>query len=118
MSVLSVATSDDLSAAESVVWVMTVLVVLVTAESVVSVTEVLVVVASESVITAIVGSLELVKNEKYVATAILDVAASDTCSEKLHLQSYLEMLWSETGYFGLLGNNLILFIILLYLIER
>ena len=28
------------------------------------------------------------------------------------------MLWSETGYFGLLGNNYILFIILLYLIER
>ena len=26
------------------------------------------------------------------------------------------MLWSETGYFGLLGNNIILFIILLYLI--
>ena len=40
------------------------------------------------------------------------------CSKKLHLQSYLEMLWSETGYFGLLGNNFILFIILLYLIER
>ena len=36
------------------------------------------------------------------------------CSKKLHLQSYLEMLWSEMGYFGLLGNNLILFIILLY----
>ena len=27
------------------------------------------------------------------------------CSEKLHLQSYLEMLWSKTGYFGLLGNK-------------
>ena len=40
------------------------------------------------------------------------------CSKKLHLQSYLEILWSETGYFGLLGKNLILFIILLYLIER
>ena len=40
-----------------------------------------------------------------------------SCSKKLHLQSYLEMLWSETVYFGLLGNNLILFIILLYLIE-
>ena len=40
------------------------------------------------------------------------------CSEKLHLQSYLEMLWSKTGYFGLLGNNYILFIILLYLIKR
>ena len=26
------------------------------------------------------------------------------CSEKLHLQSYLEMLWFETGYFGLLGT--------------
>ena len=40
------------------------------------------------------------------------------CSKKLHLQYYLEMLWSETGYFGLLGKNLILFIILLYIIER
>ena len=40
------------------------------------------------------------------------------CSEKLHLQSYLDMLWSKTVYFGLLGNNLIMFIILLYLIER
>ena len=39
------------------------------------------------------------------------------CSDKLHLLSYLEMLWSETGYFGLLGDNYILFIILLYLIE-
>ena len=39
------------------------------------------------------------------------------CSEQLHLQSYLEMLWSETGYFGLLGNNHILFIILLHLIK-
>ena len=28
------------------------------------------------------------------------------CSEKLHLQLYLEMLWSETGYFGLLGKIL------------
>ena len=43
---------------------------------------------------------------------------AEYCSEKLHLQSYLEMLWSETGCFGLLGNNIILFIILLYLIER
>ena len=40
------------------------------------------------------------------------------CSEKLHLQSYLEMIWSKTGYFGLLGNNYILLIILLYIIER
>ena len=40
------------------------------------------------------------------------------CGEKLHLQSYLEMLWSETGYFGLSGNNLILFNILLYFIEN
>ena len=30
----------------------------------------------------------------------------------------LEMLWSETGYFGLLGNKHSLYIILLYLIER
>ena len=30
----------------------------------------------------------------------------------------LEMLWSETGYFGLLGNKHGLYIILLYLIER
>ena len=29
------------------------------------------------------------------------------CSEKLHLRSYLEMLWSEIGYFGLLGNTYI-----------
>ena len=42
----------------------------------------------------------------------------ESCSEKLHLQSYLEMIWSKTGYFGLLGNNIILFIILLDLIER
>ena len=43
--------------------------------------------------------------------------ASCFCSDKLHLQYYLEMLWSEMGYFGLLGNTIILFIILLYLIE-
>ena len=40
------------------------------------------------------------------------------CSEKLHLQSYLEMLGSKTGCFGILGNNIILVIILLDLIER
>ena len=40
------------------------------------------------------------------------------CSEKLHLQSYLEILWSETGYFGLLGNKHSLYIILSYLIDR
>ena len=40
------------------------------------------------------------------------------CSKKLHLQSYLEMIWSKTGCFGLLGNNIILVIILLDLIER
>ena len=40
------------------------------------------------------------------------------CSDKLHPQSYLEMLWSKTGYFGFLGNKHILYIILLYLIER
>ena len=40
------------------------------------------------------------------------------CSEKLHLQSYLEILESKTGYFGLLGNNIILVIILLDLIKR
>ena len=39
------------------------------------------------------------------------------CSKKIHLRSYLETLWPKTGYFGLLGNNHILFIILLYLIE-
>ena len=33
----------------------------------------------------------------------------DVCSEKLHLRFYLEMLWSKTGYFGLLGNSYILF---------
>ena len=27
------------------------------------------------------------------------------CSKKLNLRSYLEMLWSETGYFGLLGKQ-------------
>ena len=36
------------------------------------------------------------------------------CSEKLHLQSYLEILWSETGYFGLLG--IILYCLLSYYI--
>ena len=40
------------------------------------------------------------------------------CSKKLYLQSYLEILWSETGYFGLLDNDIILVIILLDLIER
>ena len=39
------------------------------------------------------------------------------CRKKLHLRSYLETVWSETGYFGLLGNNCILFIVLLYIIE-
>ena len=39
-------------------------------------------------------------------------------SEKLHHQSYLDMLGSKTGCFGLLGNNIILVIILLDLIER
>ena len=27
------------------------------------------------------------------------------CSDKLHPQSYSDMLWSKTGYLGLLGNN-------------
>ena len=31
----------------------------------------------------------------------------ERCSDKLHLQSYLEILWSKTGYFGLLGKNYI-----------
>ena len=39
------------------------------------------------------------------------------CNKKIHLQSYLETLWSETGYFGVLGNNHILLIILLYIIK-
>ena len=39
------------------------------------------------------------------------------CSENLHLWYYLDTVWSETGYFGLLGNNHILFIILLYIIK-
>ena len=39
------------------------------------------------------------------------------CSKKIHLWSYLETLWSKTGYFGLLGNNNILLIVLLYIIE-
>ena len=47
-----------------------------------------------------------------------NIKNSRRCSEKLHLLSYLEMLWSETGYFGLLGNNIVLFIILLGIIER
>ena len=34
------------------------------------------------------------------------------------LSLILDMLWSETGYFGLLRNKHILYIILLYLIER
>ena len=33
----------------------------------------------------------------------------DSCSKKLHIQSYLEMLWSKTEYFGLLGNNQIFY---------
>ena len=47
-----------------------------------------------------------------------DEEGESRCSEKLHLWSYLETVWFKTGYFGLLGNNHILFIILLYLIER
>ena len=43
---------------------------------------------------------------------------NNICSEKLPLQSYLEMLGSKTECFGLLGNNIILVIILLDLIER
>ena len=51
------------------------------------------------------------------STAPLTVETTPTlCIKKLHLWSYLETLWSETGYFGLLGYNHILFIILLYLI--
>ena len=38
-------------------------------------------------------------------------------SKKIHLWSNLDTLWAKTGYFGLLGNNHILFIILSYLIE-
>ena len=38
------------------------------------------------------------------------------CSKKWHLLSYLEMLCSKKGHFGLLWNTYILFIILLYLI--
>ena len=49
--------------------------------------------------------------------AVEEETTSD-CSEKLHLQSYLEMLWSKTGYLRLLGNRHILYIILLYLMER
>ena len=30
---------------------------------------------------------------------------SERCREKLHLQYYLEMLWSKMVYFGLLGDN-------------
>ena len=47
----------------------------------------------------------------------LELTYMGICSKKLHLQSYVEMLCSKTGYFGLLGNNHILFIILLYIIK-
>ena len=46
-----------------------------------------------------------------------DEEGESRCSEKLHLWSYLETVWFKTRYFGLLGNNHILFIILLYFIE-
>ena len=36
------------------------------------------------------------------------------CSDKLHLRYYLETLWSETVYFGLLGNNHIFFNPIIY----
>ena len=39
-------------------------------------------------------------------------------SKKLHVESYLDMLWSKIGYFGLLEDTYNLFNILLYLIER
>ena len=42
---------------------------------------------------------------KYNAWKVLYFIVTYTCSNKLHLWYYLEMLWSKTGYFGLLGNN-------------
>ena len=47
---------------------------------------------------------------------LIDYEIGSPCSEKLDLQSYLEMLWSEKGYFGLLGNNHFFLINLLYCI--
>ena len=44
-------------------------------------------------------------------------SVNEGCSKKLHLQSYLDMLWSETGYFGLLGNNLI-FLLSYYILSK
>ena len=43
------------------------------------------------------------------------IVSCQGCSDKLHLWSYLDTVWLKTGYFGLLGNNHILFIILLHL---
>ena len=51
--------------------------------------------------------LAITSYNKLIVYALLSVAG--ICSEKLHLRSYLETLWSETRYFGLLGNNHILF---------
>ena len=59
---------------------------------------------------------ELLKTMTSLKIHCIQFSLRNNCSVKLHLQSYLEMLWSETGYFGPLRNNLILFIILLYLI--
>ena len=39
-------------------------------------------------------------------------------SDKWHIWSLIELLWSERGYFGILGNTHILFIILLYPLKR
>ena len=33
------------------------------------------------------------------------IMSAHHCSKKLHLQSYLDMLCSKTGYFGILGNK-------------
>ena len=49
---------------------------------------------------------------------IMPIKFGTNCTKKLHLQSYLEMLWYKTGYFGQLGNNNILFIILIYIIKQ
>ena len=40
-----------------------------------------------------------------VAMRLISLQMRGGCNKKLHLKSYLEMLWSKTGYCGLYGNN-------------
>ena len=66
-----------------------------------------------------ISSVSLLQdNSSEVVESNMQPSSRGMCSNKLHLQSYLEMIWSETGCFGLLGNNIILVIILLDIIER